>query len=170
MTHTADIALTITLKPSHYDKSWKEQLIMSGDAIRDAFQYDRMSCVAELTAHGNIHYHCLLSICKSNLGRQLDPVKAYVQRKLKGEIFGYYQMKAVTNYNGWVNYIKKASIHVVVDDYDIYAPAESINKMLQSGEENIYYRSGYLFRDTSAIAQECLANPEDEPSRIGCEA
>lgn len=168
MTHTADIALTITLKPSLYDRSWQQQLLISIDDIREAFKDDKMTCVAELTSNSNVHYHCLLSICRANLGTQLDPIKAYVKRKLKAPHFGYFQMKAVTNYNGWVNYIKKASLKLVVDDYNIYAEPEFIFNDYDNTEE--YYRSGYLFNNASAIAQERPPNLQDEACRIECEA
>lgn len=123
---SVDYSITITLKPSLYNKPYETQFDETAVNITNLFGTCKLTLIAELTKTYNIHYHGLISVPLSH-GR--DPRKYIFDQLRKYSKVGKSQVDQATDYNGWHAYISKdiknniqnAIIYPIVkDDYEMF--------------------------------------------------
>lgn len=128
MAYSVDYAITITIMPSLYRKTYEEQYNETANSIKNLFHDCKLTLVAELTQAYNIHYHGIIAYPLCDGGGSKDVRKIIFDRLRKYSKVGNTKIDQITDYNGWVKYIQKDPSSkkyrpienidpVVVDDY-----------------------------------------------------
>lgn len=98
-----DYALTITLHPRLYKMLPDEQLAQSIPEIKKLLSNYRYSLVYEFTKSFNIHFHAIVSTCRTYSSVSLHLHNQFRRSKYCGNIY----VRQIEDWDKWVNYLKK---------------------------------------------------------------
>lgn len=125
---TQAYAFTVTLKPDCFKQPAEIQYDRTYNQLKEylsdmSFYY---TLVAELTKNKNIHYHGVIKFPLPNLR---DVIKMFKDRFRNDKLFGFVDIKVMSDSEGWLDYISKElketyqSINrrpIIYDGYDLF--------------------------------------------------
>lgn len=125
-------AFTITLKPSMYKWSAREQFMRTYKQVKDVVKHlGPATIVAELTRNGNIHYHGVLQFFWKVDYKGLITQRFHEAMRNHCNLFGHHNITPVTDEDGWVGYLKKGQESflqtveigaIVSDEFSYFTP------------------------------------------------
>lgn len=93
---------TLTLRPSLYNLTPKEQFNKLYDTLRDILKHWTCSCIAELTKENNVHYHGMIELT------DFKDRDSFLNRFRKyNKWFGRKSCTQLKNEPEWILYIRK---------------------------------------------------------------
>lgn len=103
--YSCDFALTWTLMPVMKRMECKVQYAKAVPVFMDKLKHCFHSTVVELTKDYDVHFHSIIKIdlelCKNNPRKYL--IDLFRDQR---NMFGKYTIDPVTDYNGWIDYLK----------------------------------------------------------------
>lgn len=98
-------AFTVTLKPKHYLENPEVQYDRTIHSLYSIVTMlaKEITCIAELTKNGNIHYHGMITMPVQTQSCEIRFKNAF--RKSKD--FGFINFKQCNNDEGWAEYMSK---------------------------------------------------------------
>lgn len=138
---TQQYAFTVTLKPHLYDDPAETQYDKTYEVLKVMLRKisHQFTLVAELTKNANLHYHGIITFenrSKNIVKYWYDQFKSIVKayKKLhpygdKGILFGFTNIKPITEYSVWIEYISKdikltneslGRLPIIIDDFNCF--------------------------------------------------
>lgn len=101
-----ELALTVTLKPKMFSKEPEKQYDETATPLllKLADKMEELLIIAECTKSMNVHYHLM---CRMKLKEGQYATKELHKLFRNDIMFGFINVKPVTDIPGWLEYIKK---------------------------------------------------------------
>lgn len=127
---SCELAITITLKPLMYKKTFEEQDSILRPLILGMFKNCKLTLVWELTKTYNIHYHGMIQVPMHLCN---DPLKYIFDRLRSCSKIGKCEVNQVVNYDLWISYLNKdikmnealGYYTKVIDEYDVLSSGDT---------------------------------------------
>lgn len=95
--------LTLTLKPTCYRLSAKEQYRTTKDKVQDILKPFKVSGIVELTNKNNVHYHFMVELPSFQVRDDLiNRIRKFYKE------FGIYTCTQLVNETKWIEYLRKS--------------------------------------------------------------